>query len=726
MKRVCTILLAAALAASLALPAAAADSADQRLTRVTQAVKETLGLDTADYDQFSGDCYEQELAPVWTLRWSGQAGTLTVEALEDGTIVSYRLGDPGIMPLGTDGSFPAFPGGDPEAAAAAARAFLARVLDGKTESVQLGEPYGLDQLDSTGYTFSGILLLNGLPSPLTYSLTVRAGDNQVTRFRREAPETAFLGDIPAAAPAVSQAQAAAGLKGTLGLRLEYVLPEADSTHAVLRYLPEGGHAFYVDARTGALVDLTALEEAAFGGGRGYKVNAAADTPTATAEGAADLGALSQAEQAGIQKLEGVLPSGQLDSRVRAEAAYGLGRYTLVSAAYALEQAEAEGGEDTVLCTLRYSRTDGDDVRSRTVTVDARTGQVERVFSSAPWGEAGKAPKLSLSQAQAKAEAFLKTFAGARYQGLALYDTADRTGDGAPFYTFTFARKVNGAFFPGQTYTVGIDGGDGSVYRLSWAYPEDVTFDAADGVLTPQAALDAWMDTYTVTLGYRLVPEQLNGADPAQARLLEQGMTHFYALRLSYGLEREDPIQGLDAKTGQVLRPEDRTRPPAYGDLAGSWAKADIETLAQYGVGYDAEAFQPGKTLTQWDLVCLLASLRGLRLDPAAADAQARDEAYAIAYALGALDRADRDDGAVLTRGQVVKLLLNGAGYGPVARLKGIFTCSYTDRSSIPAGDLGYAALAQGLGMVRGTYAGSRAACRAEAAVMLCRLLARPR
>ena len=49
---------------------------------------------------------------------------------------------------------------------------------------------------------------------------------------------------------------------------------------------------------------------------------------------------------------------------------------------------------------------------------------------------------------------------------------------------------------------------------------------------------------------------------------------------------------------------------------------------------------------------------------------------------------------------------------------------FRSRSTIPADQLGYAALAQGLKLVQGNYAGSRTATRAEAAVMLCRLLSR--
>ena len=80
------------------------------------------------------------------------------------------------------------------------------------------------------------------------------------------------------------------------------------------------------------------------------------------------------------------------------------------------------------------------------------------------------------------------------------------------------------------------------------------------------------------------------------------------------------------------------------------------------------------------------------------------------------------DDAVLTRSQAVKLLLDSLGYGRVARIPGIFRCDFADAGSIPAADMGYAALAQGLGVVsgdsEGNYAAARPATRCEGAVML--------
>lgn len=728
MKKLLSLLLSVLLLTGAALPAAAAEEdADAKLTAITQSVKSALALDTEDYSYFQGDYDQQELTALWDLYWDGQTGSLSVSALDDGTIISYYRYD-NMDESGSQEGLPTFPQGDPAKAKAAAQSFLDRVLTPGVESVVLEDPSEPTSLSSTTFRFNGTILLNGLPSPLTYSLTVRASDNQVTRFWRDAPGTMFLGDIPGADAKTAQADAAAALKSTLSLRLEYILPDSDSTQAVLCYLPNSGHEFYVDAQSGKLVDLTALEEemyrfAGMGGAAGDS-GAASDTAAAETEES-----LSEAEQAGIAQMEGVLSSQALDSALRAVTEYGLAGYELVSARFSVGTAEGDEAAP-VTCALRYSKSGDKGVATRSFTVDARTGEVQRLSSYIPWTEDDKAV-LTQEEAQAKAEAFLKARFPDRFSHLALYETPGQEAvpldseQSVSAWSFRFARQENGCFFPDQYYTVRVDATDGSVCGLSYYYDEAVTFASPEGVLSADAALDAWMDTYTVTLGYLLVPETLTGSDAVSQRLIQMGFASFYHLKLGYALEREDSLRGIDAKSGEPVGYAWQTADSGltYSDIAGTWAETDVLRLARFNVGYAGGVFQHAKELTQWDLVCLLYSLRYTPIDPADPE-QDRDGVYAIAYQMGILSREGRDDEAVLTRGELVRYLLDAAGYGSVARLEGIFTCSYTDRAAIPAGELGYAALAQGLGLISGTYNGTAAATRGQAAAMLCRLMER--
>ena len=183
MKRMVSLFLTAALAAGLALPAAAAeDTADARLAQVTQAVKDTLDLDTSQYDTFYGDCFDQVQASQWSLYWEGSTGSLSIDALEDGTILWYDLN---LEESYSDPGLPSYPqGGDPASAKEAAQAFLDKVLRPGVESVELGEPDGGETLGESDCSFSGNLLFYGLPSPLSFFITVDRESNQVVRLQR--------------------------------------------------------------------------------------------------------------------------------------------------------------------------------------------------------------------------------------------------------------------------------------------------------------------------------------------------------------------------------------------------------------------------------------------------------------------------------------------------------------------------------------------------------------
>ena len=723
MKRLLSLTLAAALLAALTLPAAAAEeSQDVRLAKVTALVKEALALDTEAYETFRGSLSE-ELVPTWDLSWEGERRSLSVSALEDGTVVSLsRWESRASTPASNGGGFPSFPENGGAEDRAAAEAFLARVLR-TGEAVELSGPEGASSLGGSDRAWSGTLILNGLPSPLHYS--IRVEDGLVEHFSRDVPETSAIGSVPGPEADASADEAEDKLAETLKLQLEYVR-EPGSAKAVLRYVPEAGvHTFLADAKTGELIDLTELEEQLRLGYRSAGGANAAPSAKA-ADTAAEEAGLTKAEQEGIAQMEGVLPKEALDKALRAESAYGLRGYALTGSSYGVEPGK-EGTVGRFLCTLRYARTDSGERLSRNITVDAKTGAVESVQSSAPWG---RERTLTEEAAQKKAETFLKALCPDR--ALALYKDAAyavpiaRGQDQAPYYRFRFARTVNGLPFPENSYWVSIDAADGSVYGLSGDWDEDAAFDDANGLISMETALSAWAGTYEAALAYRNVPQKLTKADPAQAKLLEQGLEYYYALRLTYGLEREPSYSGVDAKTGAPVREERGAlrEPLSYDDLTKSSAKEDIEKLAQYGAGYAGGKFRPSKNVTQWELVALVYSLQGTALEPEAADKDSRENAYYSAYRLGLLRPAERDDNAVLSRADVVRMLLDAAGYGPAARLGGIYTCAYSDKGSIPAEELGYAALAQALGLASGTYAGSRTATRGEAASMLCRVLER--
>lgn len=713
MKRYFSLFLSALLLLTLGTPALAEEEkTDQRLAQVATQAKKSLGIGDG-YEKFYGELWENELAPVWSLTWEREEDSLHVTATGSGKVLSYSLSE------NTDTSArtfpPSFPALTTEQARARAEAFLKQVLDSPLESAVFSEN-SYSRLESGTCRFSGRILLGGLPSSLSFSITVRSSDGAITHFSRDSLEGSVIGSVPSASPAAGHADAGALLRSTLALRLEYVLDEEGKT-ASLRYLPEPGDDYFVDAQSGKLVNLSELytqaQKRAPAGG-GYL-----DTAAAAPEAAMDNG-LTQAEQEGVAKLEGVLSKEALDKKVRETAALGLKAYTLASASYSLDQET-----DDVSARLSYVRRDGDDgTWRRTVTCDARSGALIAVYSSAPYAEKRTAA-VGEDEAKKTAEAFLSGLWGEEFAASQLYraESWDQEASYGAAHAFTYAQQENGYFCPENSLSVAVDITDGSISALSRQWTAGVRFEDAGGIVDEAAALDAWFDHYNVTLSYQNIPVKLDLSreDPLAASLLEMGYEYFYELKLAYTLEEPEGQMsvGVDAKTGKVITRDSGGGETAlrYSDLEGSWARKPLEALAEYGIGWSGGVCLPKKELTQIDLLALLVSADGYRYDEENGDA---DGLYRRAYQLGILTPAARQDQKRLTRGETVQLLLDGAGYGGTARLRGIFTCSYADRESIPADLLGYAALAQGLGIVNKdvSFEAGRTATRAEAAVML--------
>ncbi|MBQ9521890.1 MAG: S-layer homology domain-containing protein [Oscillospiraceae bacterium] len=709
------------------LPLSDTAAQDERLKNVTELVKGTLDLDTDKFTEFNGSLSEEELGVAWNLNWSGNDASMNIQALDDGTIISYWYND-NQENYRYNPYLPTFPKLDMNAAKNAARAFLDRVLDASIETVTLEEPRTAGQLNSTTAYFSGRIQLNGLPSPLSYSINVRGSDNQITNFHRDAPSQRYLGGIPSATPAVKQSDAAGKLKGTLDLELVYVTANAnrpkETKHAVLRYIPSNYEARYVDAQSG---ELTGAEDYFY-----YSNDAVATEEAAMADtgGGTNMSRkqLNETELTGVEKLKDVLSTEKLDAQIRTESAYQLDGYKVATSNYRIVK-NADETED-IFCTIRYTTGDntvnekGIVTRSdRTFRVDAKTGEVKSLSSYSSWDKE-RTPQVKQSRAQTIAEEFLSRYS--KYADkLPLYDVDDHTGTGAPSYGFTFTRKENGYFFPENNCVIQIDAETGAVCGLSFDWDEKVNFDGTENLVSKDAAIDAWMDTYTVTLGYRSKSRKLDpltGGD-IEAKLVTLGYERFQILFLSYGLEREENYPGIDAKTGKPVEPEAVDNEIIYSDIDGTDAASEIKKLADYSVGYTGGEFRPNISLTQWDAVCLIASTRGWRLNPDDVTDEDRNNVYSMIYSMGGLTPDERHEDTVMTRGALVKLLLDCGGYKAVANLNGIFTCDYTDKDSIAAPDIGYAALAQGLGVVKGTYNAKETVRRATAA-MLCRMMER--
>ncbi len=701
--------LAAALGMGLAAPAGAAEGADARLAQVTRTVKGTLGIGD-EYGEFYGEPSEGPLGTRWQLTWSGER-ELRVTATEAGKVVDYyRETEPVVR---RDRFTPAFPATTPEAARETAKTFLERVLSEGEEAVLEEGRESAAPLGAEEYGLGGTILLDELPTPMRFWVRVNCADGQVSRFWRN-DETDYAGSAEKAGTAVTREAAREALKGTLDLELIYV---RDGERAVTRYVPRSTHTYYVDAGTGKLVDLTALRESLYRSGVAEAGGAVTDKADAAVPESAPVPepSLSPEELAGIAKLEGVLSQEELDGAVRKWTALKLEGFTLSSCSYSVEREEKTDEKPAVTAQLVYLRRSEDGTARRRVTADARTGALLRMNGYNGGVESGT--QITQAAARRTAEAFLKELWGEEFDKTALYEReCYAAGEDGGAHRFAFAQQENGIFFPENILRVSISASDGAVMSFGKSFDAAISFESAEGLISAEEAERIWADSFAVKLRYVAVPA---GTETLGKDLTEQG--YFECLKAGYTLdEQEKNWLGVEAKTGSLVRPEeDRQAEMTYGDLTGHWARKALEELAEYRVGWLGGEARPNEGLTQLELVALLCSADGYLYDPETGSA---DDMYRYAASLGMLTLEEREDDRLLTRGEMVKLLLDSLGYREVANLPDIFRCGYADAASIPAELLGYAALAQALGMVKGDAAGrfapERAATRAEAAVML--------
>lgn len=725
LRKLAAAFVAGALSLSLAAPAIAAEAADQRLARVTLAVKGTLGIGD-EYTEFYGQPDETALGTRWSLEWKSEAEELSVTATDEGKVLSLYRWESGPVeayysPVGGKSTL-TFPAMSRAQAGEYAQAFLDKVLL-DNEKVSFGDEWE-ESLSATEYSFNGSVELNGLPSPMTVYVRVRLSDGEVVRFWR-GDVSDYAGTPGEAKTSTTNQKARELLKTTLSLRLEYVLDQ-DGDMAVLRYLPNGTEEFYVDAESGKLINLTELQKQlreTYETGAGDKLMANTSL-MAVAEAASDAGEpfLTGIELEGVAKLEDVLDKEALDGKIKAWKELNLGSYTLGSASYNVDR---ETGEVTARVT--YAKNTQEGIYRRYVMVDAKTGELLNMSGYNPYRTKQEGGKyLSAQKAQEKGEAFLKLLWGDQFAKTEVYNAPDPEAD-TTVWGFTFAQKVNGYFFTGNSVTVRVDASDGSIMGFSKSFDEDVKFDSAQGLISEEAAVEAWCQSFPVELGYMEIPVALDMTEEFEL-LRNAGYRYYNALKPGYALgDREDWYLGVDAKTGELVKGEnDEIERMAYSDLEGHWCKDILEELARYNVGWRGGKAEPNKTLTQLDYIALLASANGYSYDPTS-DTEV-DYLYNFAYRMGFLTKEERQEDKVLTRSEMIRMFLDGEGYGPVAQLPGIFRCDFTDAEEIPEADLGYAALAQGLGIVGGdnlgSYAPARTAVRSEAAVVLWKYMKR--
>ena len=725
MKKIIALALALCLCMGLAAPALAETAPvdmEAALTAVTAQVKDTLRVDD-DYTDFYGDFYD-DLVPTWLLNWSDEDRSLSVTCDETGKITdvyAYTYTDTNDRFYGFD---PAFPALSAEDARALAEEWLARFM-GEGESARIDSQSATLGADGN-YRYYGTILLNGLESPITF--TIRIDQNGLRSYSRSDGYNPYVGEIPAAEAQSGQLSAAVHLAGAVDMELYYITDEATG-EARLQYVPVGAYTV-VDAQTGEVVDMDALYESFQESGYGMSTMEAAAAEAPAVDGAyRNTAGLSEMELASISSYGDVLNQEELDSLLRVIKALGITEdFEIVRCSYSMD---SETGD--VTASLRYSApmTEqelygyskseyeqyvqwGESLTIyKYVTVNAKTGELVSLSTSYPLWERDPG-EWDPDDLEKSAGEFLNLCAREMYLDSALCTLSGYDGgDG-----LTYARVQSGYFFPENYLYVEMNPATGTVDTFRYVWDEDVSFASARGIVSASDAAAAYVDALDVTLGYVAWPEEIRADQPELLRYAEWGYTWVESLRLAYYFNGLDEVAGVDALTGAALvESVSEAGAYVYNDLAASESREAIEALGQAGIGFEGGQFQPSAILTQRDAVTLLLQAAGYDVTGWEDEALGREAEY-----MGFIEAGMWKPDTTVTRMAFVKMILRPSRYGDTAELQDIWVSDFSDVTEM---EMGYAAIAKGLGLVTGTAFEPAVVCtRAMAADFLYAFMSR--
>ena len=737
MKKTVCLLLALVLCLGLTLPAAAAaEPADEQMKAVILQVKKTLGI-SDDYTEFNGDSYVWGEQTWWQFSWWKEDESLSVTCDDQGKVFSYERWFQNEEYRYSDKlHFPDYTWDD---AAKAAGSFLSKVLD-KNDGVELTERH--DSLrPSSRYSINGILTLNGVDTEVSVSLAFRTADGILLSFRRSDAETFIVGGVPSAVPAVSAAEALPKFRDALTTELNWVYTDYEKHEARLMYEISLGWGAYVDAQTGELL----YRQEGFRGYDGGK-NAAAAEPEAMDE--EDM-SLTPQELAGAEKFKNVLDGEALKAAVMKEAAFGITEdFALSTVTYTAAQpsvdpaslGEGETPDDTVTAFFRLSKVlEGpefgltqeryDELLEegyiptvwKYVTADARTGEVQSLYT----GYNGFGWKEEQDTTPADLPAAARDFLERKYPDwLSLCELKDssRSDWSVPVDSYYYIRMEAGYPCPMNSISLSVNAAAGCVDSFSAEWDEELTFGPSGPVVGETAAQDAFLGCYNAHLTYVLLREDPEDWQSACRRVL-----------VYLPDSGDNWVSRVDAITGEPdrqIRSEELT--VSYEDLAGSYARKEIEKLAAYGVGFaGVTEFRPKAAVTELDMILFMLSAAGGQLnypDYENADEETLKPIYREAMARGFISSTEQHPGRTVTRSELCRCFVGLSGLKEAAEMQGIFLCGFTDDEAIPAADVGYVAIAKGLGVVQGDGNGAfrpgDGAARQELALMLYRYLSR--
>lgn len=352
-------------------------------------------------------------------------------------------------------------------------------------------------------------------------------------------------------------------------------------------------------------------------------------------------------------------------------------------------------QNTRISNLSFSNKENE---SMSYSVDSYNGNI--ISYHAYSNESNKTRKITSDKVYNILLEALKGLSGEIFDNYdyKVYKYPDSSSDKYPLNraTLSYTRKENKIPYYKNTISIAADIYTGKIEYYNVYHDENIEFPTIDKVLNYDEAIDVLFDKIDYNINYIIwentgipvyIPDYSNNIiiDANNGKLLD------------YSLE-----EYANKYTG-------------YNDIYNHYAKYAIEKLAEHGIYFEGDTYNPDIAIKQSEFIYMLDCCFGYNFEPKPIDSVVKTRDLNNA---GIIKEDEFSPESFVTRADAAKFLIKAMGYDDVAKISDIYKTSFNDVTEY----IGYISILQGMNIISGNgdnmFNPNNTLTRAQAAVMI--------
>lgn len=665
-------------------------------------IPEELSEFTYDYDNSA-------YAQFWSFKWSDKEykKRITISCDKNGNIISYRLRE-----SEKNNSTPKFLKNELQENAVE---FIEKVLPGTIGHLKF-QKAEFNGVYSGCYTYLFERIENGILMPdNSVSVTVDYETGKVTGL-----SSSWEYDIviPNSDVKITFEQAKEKIGRNVEMKLTYLskVEEVDGkkvTKAYLVYQPDKSY-MAIDAKTGEIYD-TVNEYLSFDAvmdekGEGTSQNIAFD-------------ALSEQEIVKIDELKGLISKSEAIEIVENDSRLLFDEHLNVVNARLYQKYDANNIGKEYIWSISFNDVRGDaDYQEKdsfrayaSASVNAKNGELISYRSNVKdsynydkdqWNDLNV--NYTGSEAKDIFESFVKAKINDKFENSVLSNDDNHSYilkyiENQPVYggySFRYNRVNEGVEYSYNQIYGSVDGVTGKIYSFGYYWDDDVVFESCKNVMSEDDAYKHYVDNDGFELVYEINKKHYT-SDEIDLKIENRYLLE-KEVRLVYRTNIEPSY--VSPFTGKQLSYDGteykNNAEKNFDDILGHWAERAIRQITDLDIVFDDEEFLPKNIVSTKEFNNALNKL---------------------GYYRGSEKNLENTE---ITKLEAIKNIIEKLNLSQVAKLKNIYKTDGIDLTNMEVEDVGYVALARGLGIISqdGEFIPNRGLTRAEFAVILVNLL----